>query len=329
MSSKSVLDERTAGWFFDALPVFDIEDPDEQERAARKLLERDPDDPFAAYIAWQLRDDDEDIARAAEPLVRAAAALKEPMERALDSSVGGSDDIVCRGGESAEFIEVAQLYAQMLSDLSAVLFFADELDDALSAASDHMRWNMSDDGVPTAGEMVYYSVMIKRKAYDDVIDSSMREEPTPFALHACAIAEFEKNGPTEEATNALLAAISSYPDLPFFVMGYWELPEEPDESYPDADELDLISLMADMLTDLWNDDEGRMAFFGAVVFAFGYITGRIDDSQTMSDLENGYSELGCLDEMRAARERIAETDEDSADDAAVIEFCELRDRGFF
>lgn len=320
MRRKSILDETTSRRFVAARRIFDIEDADEQERAARKLIESDPDCPFAAYLAWQLRDDD-DIDSSTEPLARAVAALREPMESALDRA---------KGDEGDDFIDVAQLYAQMLSDLAAVLYFAQRYDEAYEAASDFMRWNMDDLGMPSPGDMVYYSVLIKRHAYDEVIESfALDDEPSMFAHHARAIAELENNGPSEEATNALLAAIIAYPDLPFFVMGYWELPEEPDGSFIDADELDLMTMMVGILTDLWDEGEGRMAFLAAIAFSFGYLTGRIDDPELTSELETGYKNIGCLDEMRATRDRIAATDADSADEAAIVEFSKLRDRGLF
>jgi tetratricopeptide (TPR) repeat protein len=279
------------------------------------VLKLDPENPVAKYVQWQEMDDEESMEQ--------VGVLYEAIE-ALRPSVKNHE---------AVDEDLFSIFVSMLSDLSSFLYFRKEKDRAFDAAQELV--DMDCDGyIP--GRIVYYSILLERGEYRKLIDAADADLcETPFAQYCRAIALFELDGESEEASDAVIEAISTDPDLAFFAAGIWAFDdedfEEADENDEYADELMMQSLV---LTELWAATDERLAFLSAIVFAFGYITGRVDSPEDIAMLEEGYRNVGCLDEMNEARDTVhamtaSGKDQEDVDEEALLLFKDMREKGIF
>ena len=298
--------------------IFEEEDAETRLRMIDDVLREHPENPFAQYLKWQEMDEDESEENRAL-LAGAVEALRPAVTEAAAS--GEIDD------------EILSAYVSMLSDLASLQYFSDEKDAALGTAREFMRL---DRDCYIIGRLVYYTLLIEKKAYAEAISAADDDVcETPIAAHTRAIALYETEGASAEASDALLEAISMDPDMAFYILGLWELDDEAES--PDPEEsayMEDLVMHVSMLSELWSATEERLAFLGVVVFAFGYMTGRMDDTNDVDMLEEGYKNLGCLDEMREARDTIhamtaAGSEQEAVDEEALMTFRDIRDRGFF
>lgn len=293
--------------------LFEEEDFERCAEISERVLELDPGNPIATYIRWQSLEDEESMENL--DMLRGAVDRLRP-------SV--SDD-----AEPTE--ELRAVYVSMLSDLASCCYFGGEKEAALAAAEEFMEKDME---CQIVGRLVFYSILIERGEYARVVEEADADVcESVMGEYARAIALFEQEGATSDASDSLLEAISLDPDLVFYLIGLWTVDEEDLE---DDDEGLTEELMMNVaaLSELWAASEERLAFISIVAFAFGYLTGRMGDPEELRMLEEGYKNLGCLEEMREARDTlhamIASGKEPQAvDEEALMLFRDMREQGLF
>ncbi|MDL2263212.1 hypothetical protein LJC31_01020 [Synergistaceae bacterium OttesenSCG-928-I11] len=298
--------------------ILEEEDAETRVRMVDEILCEHPENPFAQYLKWQELDEDE----------------SEENRRLLLDAVETLRPAVAEAAESGEIDEeILSAYVSMLSDLASLQYFSEEKDAALETAREFMKL---DRDCYIIGRLVYYTLLVEKKAYAEVVSAADDDVcETPIAAHCRAIALFETEGASAEASDALLEAISMDPDMSFYILGLWELDDEAESMNPEEDAyMEDLVMHVSMLSELWNATEERLAFLGVVVFAFGYMTGRMDDTNDTDMLEDGYKTLGCLDEMQEARDTLhamiaSGKEQEAVDEEALMLFRDIRDQGFF
>jgi tetratricopeptide (TPR) repeat protein len=291
------------------------EDTGKRSALAVAVLKLDPENPVAKYVQWQEMDDEESMEK--------MGLLYEAIET-LRPSVKSQEEKIDENAYS--------IFLSMLSDLSSFLYFRGEKDRAFEAAQELV--DLDSDGY-IAGRIVYYSILTERGEYRkliDAVDADMCE--TPIGDYCRAIALFELDGASEEASDALMEAISIDTDLAFFITGIWAFDEDDFEETDEDDYADELMMQSVVLSELWSATDERLAFLSVVVFAFGYLTGRVDAAEDIAMLEDGYKNLGCLDDMTEARDTIHALvadgkNQEDVDEEALLLLKDLRDRGIF
>lgn len=283
-----------------------------------EILASDPDNPVAQYVKWGKMDEDEALANT-DILYDAARKLNEILEKS-----------------SEKLSEVLYSeYVMILSDIASCLYANGEEDDALRVAENFMARD-KEGGV--LGRIVYYSLLIKREEYDRVIESADSDFCVTLMTEYCrALALFETEGVSDKASHALLDAVSFDPDMAFFIMGLWECDDgEIDEIFEDEDGVYMHELVmqTERLSELWNASEERVVFLGSVVFALGYLTGRVDKPEDIEMLEESYRTIGCFEKMSEARDTLqamlAEGREhEEIDEEALKIFKDMTEQGLF
>jgi tetratricopeptide (TPR) repeat protein len=298
------------------LEMISADDPQKRSGLATAILGFDPKNPAAKYVTWQELDDEASMERM--DLLYEAIETLRPSIKSHEETVDEND---------------YSLFLSMLSDLSSFLYFRGEKERAFEAAQELVDL---DSECYIAGRIVYYSILVERGEYRktvDAVEADMCE--TPIASYCRAIALYELEGPSTEASDAVVEAISLDPDMAFYITGMWAFDDEDMEGADDEDGyMDELMMQSAILSELWAATEERLAFLSVIVFAFGYLTGRVEDASDIGMLEDGYRTLGCLDDMTEARDTIQAMladgkDQADVDDEALFLFKDMRERGVF
>jgi tetratricopeptide (TPR) repeat protein len=296
--------------------MISAEDSEERSSLAAAILELDPENPAAKYVTWQELDDEESIKKM-NLLYEAIDTLRPSIKNQEEMA----DD------------DVYSLFLSMLSDLSSFLYFQGDKDSAFRAAQELVDL---DSECYIAGRIVYYSILLEKCEYRkviDAVDDDMCE--TPIGEYCRAIALYELDGASVEASEAVMRAISLDPDMAFYITGMWTFGDDEIELMDEDDEyMDELVMQSAILSELWAATEERLAFLSAIVFPFGYLTGRVDEAEDIRMLEEGYKNLGCFEDMTEALDTIhafAAQGKDTAeiDEEALILFRDMRERGIF
>ncbi|MDR1516306.1 MAG: hypothetical protein LBS45_11490 [Synergistaceae bacterium] len=296
--------------------MISAEESEKRSSLAVAILELDPENPAAKYVTWQELDDEESIEKM--NLLYEAIDTLRPSIKSHEEIVGEND---------------YSLFLSMLSDLSSFLYFKGEKDKAFEAAQELVDL---DSECYITGRIVYYSILVEKGEYSkviDAVDADMCE--TPMGEYCRAIALFELEGASGEASDAVIQAISLDPDMAFYITGMWAFDDEEIENTDEDDDyMDELMMQSAILSELWAATDERLAFLSVVVFAFGYLTGRVEEAEDIRMLEDGYKNVGCLEEMTEARDTIhalvAEGREQAeTDDEALLLFKDMRERGIF
>lgn len=297
--------------------VFDEDDDAARGALADEILSIDSDNAIAKFVKWENMSEEESL----EKLDMLEGAFKA-LRLEFDGIPSDSDE-----SEQCRSVLVA-----MLSNLSSCEYFKGNKQKALEFAEEFM--NLDYDEEIVLGRILYYTLLIEMEKYNEVIKAADEDSlSAPIIEYTRAIALFETIGPVQDASDVLLEAISLDPDMAFFILGLWEFEEEGGDPF-DEEDSDELMMQVSMLTDLWSATESRLAFLSAIVFAFGYLTGRIEEQEDLTMLENGYKSLGCLDEMTFAKRTIESliTEErltEEIDEEAIILLRELIEQGIF
>lgn len=322
-------DERTIEDLIDIL--FEEEDEEELAAAAGRLLELEPGNEIARYVKWEALSDDEAMERA-DDLEEACASFGRKVE--------------ALGADSPDGERYCSLLAAMLLSLTSVKFEAGDKDAALTYAQ---RFMDADDSGSIAGRVMYYALLIEKGLYARAVIAADEDiVETAVGMHARAIAILAEEGEGEDAADAVFEALLRYPEITLCVVGLGELEDEledfrellEDGKWEERRESEEFEEAEDQLmqiaviTELWGASEERLSFFCTLVFAFGYISGRIgEDREDLDMLEKGYRTLGCLEEMRSARREAADLavrgDQSAADEKAIELFKGMVADGLF
>lgn len=322
-----MIDAKVIEEFALVLDALDIEDEDERLKA----LPEAGKSRFGDYLRWQLMND-EDSEKNISMLADGCKSLMGPMRELRDECAEGEIAEIAAGDAAVDVEDVMQLYAFMLSDLAGYRFFNDDEDGARSAAEEFMLFDAQ--GI-TLGRTVFYSMLIKDGEYERAVESAdgdMIEDIV--AANSRALALYEMQGFSEEASDAMLAAISMDPDMLFYALGFWDAESYSAASAEAEEALAELILLSSVIGDMWSESEERMAFASLHTFAFGYITGRIDDEELLANIEDGFKSLGCIEQMREAQDTVnamiaAGRDLEAVDEEAILAFIGVRDQGYF
>ncbi|MDR3322451.1 MAG: hypothetical protein LBS93_08380 [Synergistaceae bacterium] len=292
------------------------EDFDRRSAMADEILCMDPGNPFAKYAKWQTLEETESM-----ELIDMLQESVEILRPSIESHEEKVDE------------ETYTTYLAMLSDLATVLYFKGDKDAAFNAAQELI--DLDNDGF-IQGRIVYYSVLIERGEYQKVIDSVESDIlESPVGEYCRAIALLELDGGSEDASDAILQAISLDPDMAFYITDIWTFDDsEIEEMFDDDGYIDSLITQIVVLTELWSFSDERFEFLCPIVFSFGYLTGRVSEPEDIREFEENYKRIGCLEDMREARDTIHSMladgkEQDEIDEEALMLFRDMRDRGIF
>ena len=232
-------------------------DDDDARQAARELLEEDPENPEALFCLADRADLSHDEGEARKYLERAVTELR----RRIDGTPRLDDP---EGRLLAVALERLAFNALLTGDDERTLSLAEELIDF-------------DDDDETLGRTLLYRSLMALGRFREILERSLAEaDDVLFALHGRALALFCLSGPGPEASRALWDAIALEPDLPYYLLQYWEVPDSDSDDDEEQEAWEICNL-AGLLSEPWLADEDRMGWFATAAVLFGYLTDRLPD----------------------------------------------------
>jgi len=203
----------------------------------------------------------------------------------------------------------AQVYGSMLLNLGqSYLSLAwkddehpdlDKEEQALELGRELLALDKNEEFFPSRD--LIYRCMLDLQMYNDIFRMLDEEdEPSVMGEHARVIAMLETGADEGEIRDAMLYAISMAPDVPTLLLGIWEMPE----GELDDEEEELTAMYANYLAVPWCANDRRITTISVPSFLFCYLTDRLEDEKEIKALEECYSSLGVLDEVKEAKERI-------------------------
>lgn len=255
MARPNEIDERILALLEEADDAGSVE---EVMEIARKILAIDPESPYGKLLLAESLPEEE--------IPTAISLLEEARE-----------DMKSEGLPETLSIERREdfTYGSILMNLGYMRHEQGDPDGALDPALELTE--MDPEGF-FPGRTILYRCLLELERYNDILDQTERDPlPTAIGKHARAIALYETEGPTEEAQLALWEALLADPDLPFYVLGVWELPEEEEI---EEDEEETIHEAA-YLIDPWNDTPERVSWLSRAAYLLGYVTGRLSEKEAL------------------------------------------------
>jgi|GEM_PF-428423 len=299
---------------------FDEGDDDARSALAEEILAIDPGNAVGMFLKWEQLSEEDSI--------REIGMLEEAYKK-LREEAGALP------ADSEEAERYSAILTAMLTGLTTAASVSNKNEEALGFAREMMAYDMEG---TLLTRVLYYSLLIENEKFAEAIHSADEDTiETPIGAYARAIALLETQGPEQDAPDALLQAISLDPDLPFFALGLWDIEGEEDgEGYgeDEEDEFDDLMMQIYKVTGMWSVSESRLAFLASLVFAFGYLTDRIDDEEEIALLEKGFESIGCMENMTSAKAAvmaIADEGEDfnRADEEALMLLRGMMEEGLF
>ena len=210
----------------------------------------------------------------------------------------------------------AQVYCTILMNLGYSLLAEGETEEALEVAREFA--NFDDEGYFPSRTLMY-RCMIDLAMYNDIL-TTLEADPLESVVgeYARALALLEMGSDAGEVRDALNYAISLAPDVPFFILNIWDMPDA-DENI-DEDTEDVVSY-ATYLAEPWSATDERLGVLSVPTFLFGYLTNRLEDEKDIALLKEGYESSDVLDEVEAAKARIEEMEEEARDPEEVDAFA--------
>ena len=166
---------------------------------------------------------------------------------------------------------------------------------------------------------LYYRILIERRDWQKILSDSMREDrKTLGQSYAKLIAAwFMASEQTQKkvCANLLWDALNIAPDVPFYILGYFEEPEEDTES--DAFEEFGFALM---YYDTVAVSDEFFRWFSRGVILFGLLSGRFEKKEQdyLIDVLDG---LGGFDEYEKMKNIIVETEDNLVLEALAAHKC--------
>lgn len=263
------------------------ETDDEIHVIGKLLLNEDPKSPYGKLAVWETLADEESL-------------------ESLDMLIEALDEIraVIESKEELAFIDGdrdSQVYCKILMDLGYSLLSGGAAEDALNIARELV--NFDDEGYFPSRELLY-RCMLDLDMYGGILES-LESDPLESVVgeHARAIALIETEASRAEIRDAINYAISLAPNVPFFILGIWDFPEE--ESDMD-DDLEEAVLNATYLADPWSKTDRRLMLLSVPVFMLGYLTERIEDEKEIKTLLQTYEYAGILEDVEASKAKVAQ-----------------------
>jgi len=273
----------------------DAAETDEEIREiGEQILSIDPGSPYGKLAVWETMKYEDcmenlDMLREALDSIRAVVDAKETpavLEEDRD----------------------AQVYCSVMMNLGYSLLAAGEQEEALQVAREFA--NFDDEGFFPSRTLLY-RCLLDLQMYDEIL-KTLDSDPLESVVgeHARAIAMLETGANAQDVRDAVNYAISLAPDVPFYILNIWDMPEADDDIEEDLE--DVIGYAA-YLAEPWCSSDKRLAALSAPTFLFGYLTGRLYDEKEIQTLKDGYESAGVLKSVEAAKERISEMESESRD----------------
>lgn len=199
--------------------AYSTDDPEEMERLAREVLALDENNVEALIL---LADTIEYSKEKIVILEKARSALAEDVQ-----------NIRLVSGESLLEDDSGMLYIAVMQRLGFALFSEGENDEALAIAREIDQYDPERE---TLGRTLLYRVLLEMGKDSEVLEEALRDEETsPAMAHSKAIASFRLSGAGRTSCRALWEAFAAGPDIPFYILGYFDEPEgeseEAEEEY--------------------------------------------------------------------------------------------------
>ena len=261
------------------------EELDGLSQLAKEILSLDPLNPRAKLALWASLEEEE------------AAKSLHLLEEALDAV----RPLVNEGTPGMPEDDInAETYGASLECLSVFNYNLENYEKALAFAKELVAFD--DEGL-YEGRIPLYCALLKLEKHTDIL-SALDADPleTLVGEYARAFAHHGM-GEEEDALESLLQAISMAPDLPFFILGIWGIPEEDEDIDEEMEDL-LHQAMA--LSEPCLSSPANVAFMCQPVYMLGYLTDRISDPEELELLEKDFEQRDIADQMQEAKDRIFE-----------------------
>lgn len=259
-----------------------------------EILAEDPQSPYGKLAVWETMEY-EDCVEALDTLYEALDTIRATVDAKTEPPVIEED-------------RDAQVYCTIMMNLGYTLLSEGRPADALELAKEFA--NFDDEGYFPSRTLIY-RCMLDLEMYNEILEY-LESDPLESVVgeHARAIALIETEADAGEIRDAVNYAISLAPDVPFFILNIWDFPEDVEDI--DEDMEDTINY-ATYLLDPWCASDQRLAVLSAPTFLFGYLTDRLDDQKEIETLKEGYEGAGVLEDIEAAKKRIAEMETKGSD----------------
>jgi len=258
--------------------LYDSQDVAVAEDIAKKILVLDPDNPEALFV----------LADGAEEYEAQAALLRRCVEETKRRMAQASP-------EETESLE--DLLFEAMRNLGWSLLLDEKAEEALALAGEMLAFDGWD---PSWGRGIRFGGLLAQGKFAETLEESLKAESGDlFAAHARAVATLELAGPGADAYRAVWDAFRIAPDLPFFVLEYWDAPEEEDEEFLDDYNGALFLQL------YWTESEERIMVLSTATVFFGYLTDRLPDEVKEEVLAN-LRESPMFAELERARVELRE-----------------------
>ena len=274
------------------------EDDVEAEKLAREILEIDPSNMEATLILADVAISNGDM---------------ETNRKYLGQII---TECETKYGDVHKDSPVSDIYVSALERMAFSLSFDDRHEEALSVAQKLLEIDTEEQ---TAAKDIIYRSLLMLDRYREVLEMICSERThTPVALHAKAIALYSLDGISSNSYEALIDAIEADPDAPFYALGIWEEPEEPDESEIDS------MLTALYIVEPWSKSDKLIDWLSHMTIVFGFLTERLSDEflDYLESSEEGPQIKEKLNEAKATLNKLIKlkmaNDEDLSDMDKVV-----------
>ncbi|AFM22284.1 MAG: hypothetical protein GX487_07550 [Acetomicrobium flavidum] len=274
------------------------EDDVEAEKLAREILEIDPSNMEAKLILADVAISNGDM---------------ETNRKYLGQII---TECETKYGDVHKDSPVSDIYVSALERMAFSLSFDDRHEEALSVAQKLLEIDTEEQ---TAAKDIIYRSLLMLDRYREVLEMICSERThTPVALHAKAIALYSLDGISSNSYEALIDAIEADPDAPFYALGIWEEPEEPDESEIDS------MLTALYIVEPWSKSDKLIDWLSHMTIVFGFLTERLSDEflDYLESSEDGPQIQEKLNEAKATLNKLIKlkmaNDEDLSDMDKVV-----------
>lgn len=283
-------DEKTK----DLLDRLDRAETDEEiKEIGELLLKDDPSSPYGKLALWESLDD--------EGCFDSLYLLREALND-MRASVEARDvpPII-------EEDRDAQVYCTLLMNLGYTLHAQGDFFGALEMARELAAFD--DEGHYPSRTLLYRS-MLDLGLYKEILETlELDDLESVVGEHARAIALIESGADAKEVREAVDYAISLAPDVPFYVLGIWDVPDDDEIDEDMEDDIQFASFLAEP----WGCTDERLVALSAPAFMLGYLTERLDDEREVDTLRAGYRSAGLLDKVDGLKDVIMDMEDEGKD----------------
>ena len=146
------------------------------------------------------------------------------LEQARNALAEEMENIRLVSGESLLEDDSGMLYIAVMQRLGFALFSEGKNEEALAIAREIDRYDPERE---TLGRTLLYRVLLEMGKDAEILEETLREkEASPAMAHSKAIASFRLSGAGRTSYRALWEAFAAGPDIPFYILGYFDEPED-------------------------------------------------------------------------------------------------------